>query len=61
VNEALTFMDADGAFSGSWKYDGGYGSQPMRDVVIYQLIRGQWNTLRNREMEEKFASKKSHR
>lgn len=56
------FLDGDGAFR-HWKYPGAYADQPAHDVQIYQIIRGRWCELRNREMSQRGqgASNNRHR
>ena len=50
-------MDADGAYA-RFKYPGDLADQPARDMDVYDVIRGKWNELKNREMEEKWRQKK---
>ena len=50
-------MDSNGSYA-RFKYPGDLGEQPTRDMDIYDIIRGKWNEMKNREMEEKWHKTK---
>lgn len=50
-------MDSHGAYA-RLKYPGGLIDQPSRDMDIYDVIKGKWNELRNKEMDDKWPKTK---
>jgi hypothetical protein len=51
-------MDSHGTYA-RYKYPGGLALQPAKDMDIYDVIRGKWNELKNRELEDKWHRTRS--
>lgn len=50
-------MDSNGTYA-RMKYPGGLSDQPALDMDIYDVIRGKWNELKNKELDKKWSKTK---
>lgn len=58
MQDCLRLLDGDGAYQ-HYKYGNVLANEPALDMDVLDVVRTQWNKLRNEESERKWRGEKS--